>query len=259
MTTHRNFFHLLAAASLSLSMIAVLPAQADEPSGAAKSAAGAAADVRKADRAQIGADRKQVKEDRQAVKEAAKAGDREAAAGAVEKTKEDRKTLAEDRQKLREDRRDQREGGKQAVAEAWRNITAVGGKPLAITDNLNFGNPERPEIMGQFVGAIKGIGEACRALEFPIVSGNVSLYNETDGSGILPTPTIGAVGLLSSLEDLIAGLPPPGAMPGGAGQPQTFMVWGRAIPRFQENRPHAQSRAEVDHEVKPVISRGRPR
>ena len=80
------------------------------------------------------------------------------------------------------------EGGKQAVAEAWRNITAVGGRPLAITDNLNFGNPERPEIMGQFVGCLKGISEACRALDFPVVSGNVSLYNETNGRGILPTP-----------------------------------------------------------------------
>ncbi len=88
------------------------------------------------------------------------------------------------------------EGGKQAVAEAWRNITAVGGKPLAITDNLNFGNPERPEIMGQFVDCLKGIAEACRALDFPVVSGNVSLYNETNGRGILPTPSIGGVGLL---------------------------------------------------------------
>ncbi len=88
------------------------------------------------------------------------------------------------------------EGGKQAVAEAWRNITAVGGTPLAITDNLNFGNPERPEIMGQLVGCIRGIGEACRSLDFPVVSGNVSLYNETNGRGILPTPTIGGVGLL---------------------------------------------------------------
>ena len=89
------------------------------------------------------------------------------------------------------------EGGKQAVAEAWRNITAVGGRPLAITDNLNFGNPERPEIMGQFVGCLKGIAEACIALDFPIVSGNVSLYNETNGRGILPTPSIGGVGLLA--------------------------------------------------------------
>ncbi|RYE08295.1 MAG: phosphoribosylformylglycinamidine synthase subunit PurL [Hyphomicrobiales bacterium] len=88
------------------------------------------------------------------------------------------------------------EGGKQAVAEAWRNLTAVGAEPLAATDNLNFGNPERPEIMGQLVEAVRGIGEACRALEFPIVSGNVSLYNETNGKGILPTPTIGGVGLI---------------------------------------------------------------
>ncbi|MCU0830986.1 MAG: phosphoribosylformylglycinamidine synthase subunit PurL [Rhizobiaceae bacterium] len=88
------------------------------------------------------------------------------------------------------------EGGKQAVAECWRNLCAVGALPLAATDNLNFGNPERPEIMGQLVGAIKGIGEACRALDFPIVSGNVSLYNETNGQAILPTPAIGGVGLL---------------------------------------------------------------
>ncbi|MBJ3783979.1 phosphoribosylformylglycinamidine synthase subunit PurL [Devosia sediminis] len=88
------------------------------------------------------------------------------------------------------------EGGKQAVAEAWRNLTATGAEPLAATDNLNFGNPERPEIMGQFVKAVEGIGDACRALDFPIVSGNVSLYNETNGRGILPTPTIGGVGLL---------------------------------------------------------------
>ncbi len=88
------------------------------------------------------------------------------------------------------------EGGMQAVAEAWRNLTAVGARPLAITDNLNFGNPERPEIMGQFVGCLRGIGDACRALDFPVVSGNVSLYNETNGRGILPTPSIGGVGLL---------------------------------------------------------------
>jgi len=102
------------------------------------------------------------------------------------------------------------EGGRQAVAEAFRNLVAVGARPLATTDNLNFGNPEKPEIMGQFVGAIKGIGEACRALDMPIVSGNVSLYNETDGQAILPTPTIGAVGLLATLDDLIAGLPAEG-------------------------------------------------
>jgi len=92
------------------------------------------------------------------------------------------------------------EGGKQAVAESWRNLTCVGADPIAITDNLNFGNPERPEIMGQLVFALKGIGEACRALEYPIVSGNVSLYNETMGRGILPTPTIGGVGLLTDLS-----------------------------------------------------------
>ena len=97
------------------------------------------------------------------------------------------------------------EGGKQAVAEAYRNLVSKGAKPLASTDNLNFGNPEKPEIMGQFVGAIKGIGAACAALDMPIVSGNVSLYNETDGQGILPTPTIGAVGLLNSLDDAILG------------------------------------------------------
>jgi phosphoribosylformylglycinamidine synthase len=91
------------------------------------------------------------------------------------------------------------EGGKQAVAEAWRNLIAVGARPLAVTDNLNFGNPERPEIMGQFVYCVRGIAEACRALDFPVVSGNVSLYNETNGRAILPTPTIGGVGLLDDL------------------------------------------------------------
>jgi phosphoribosylformylglycinamidine synthase subunit PurL len=88
------------------------------------------------------------------------------------------------------------EGGKQAVAEAYRNLCAVGAEPLALTDNLNFGNPERPQIMGQLVGCIRGIGEASRALGFPIVSGNVSLYNETNGRAILPTPTIGGVGVI---------------------------------------------------------------
>ncbi|SMX36041.1 phosphoribosylformylglycinamidine synthase subunit PurL [Maliponia aquimaris] len=97
------------------------------------------------------------------------------------------------------------EGGKQAVAEAFRNLCAVGARPLATTDNLNFGNPEKPEIMGQFVGALEGIGQACLALDMPIVSGNVSLYNETDGVGILPTPTIGAVGLIAAGEEPILG------------------------------------------------------
>jgi len=91
-------------------------------------------------------------------------------------------------------------GGKQAVAEAYRNLTAVGARPLAVTDNLNFGNPEKPEIMGQFVGTIKGISEACRALDCPVVSGNVSLYNETEGQPILPTPAIGAIGVIDNLD-----------------------------------------------------------
>jgi len=99
------------------------------------------------------------------------------------------------------------EGGRQAVAEAFRNLSAVGAKPLAITNCLNFGNPQRPEIMGQFVGCLEGMAEACRALDFPIVSGNVSLYNETkneDGSSqaILPTPAIGGVGLLADYEKM---------------------------------------------------------
>ncbi len=94
---------------------------------------------------------------------------------------------------------DPRTGGAQAVAEAWRNLTAVGATPLAVTDNLNFGNPEKPPIMGQLVGCIQGMGEACTALDFPVVSGNVSLYNETSGEAILPTPVIGAVGLIADI------------------------------------------------------------
>jgi phosphoribosylformylglycinamidine synthase len=94
---------------------------------------------------------------------------------------------------------DPRAGGAQAVAEAWRNLCAVGARPLAVTDNLNFGNPEKPTIMGQLVGCIQGMGEACRALDFPVVSGNVSLYNETNGEAILPTPVIGAVGLVADI------------------------------------------------------------
>ncbi len=91
------------------------------------------------------------------------------------------------------------QGGRQAVAEAWRNLTAVGATPLALTDNLNFGNPEKPDYMGQFVGCLEGIGDAARALDFPIVSGNVSLYNETQGRGILPTPSIGGVGRIDDV------------------------------------------------------------
>jgi phosphoribosylformylglycinamidine synthase len=94
-------------------------------------------------------------------------------------------------------------GGMQAVVEAWRNITAVGALPLAITDNMNFGNPEKPAIMGQFANAIKGMAAACIALDFPVVSGNVSLYNETEGQAILPTPAIGAVGVLEDAAQAI--------------------------------------------------------
>ncbi len=143
------------------------------------------------------------------------------------------------------------EGGKQAVAEAWRNLTAVGALPLAATDNLNFGNPEKPEIMGQLVGAIKGIGEACLALDFPIVSGNVSLYNETDGTGILPTPTIGAVGLLATLDELIAGQPAAGDVAivigethGHLGQSALlYEAWGRE----DGDAPHVDLIAERKH------------
>ncbi len=115
------------------------------------------------------------------------------------------------------------EGGKQAVAECWRNLTATGAEPLAATDNLNFGNPERPEIMGQLVKAIEGIGEACKALDFPIVSGNVSLYNETNGRGILPTPTIGGVGLLTDWNRM--------ARIGFAGENQVILLVGAPAER----------------------------
>ncbi len=94
-------------------------------------------------------------------------------------------------------------GGKQAVAESWRNLCAVGATPLAITDNMNFGNPEKPRIMGQFVGAVQGIKEACLALDYPVVSGNCSLYNETSGSAILPAPVIGGVGLLDDVSKTV--------------------------------------------------------
>ena len=95
---------------------------------------------------------------------------------------------------------DPRRGGMQAVAEAWRNLCAVGARPLALTDCLNFGSPENPVVMGQFVGCIEGMREACRALDFPVVSGNVSFYNETDGQPIWPTPTIGGLGVIDDLD-----------------------------------------------------------
>jgi phosphoribosylformylglycinamidine synthase len=111
------------------------------------------------------------------------------------------------------------EGGKQAVAEAWRNLTAVGARPIAITDNLNFGNPQRPEIMGQIVRAIDGMAEACGALDFPVVSGNVSLYNETNGVAIPPTPTVGGVGLLKNY-DIVCGF-------GGMVEGETLVLIGQ--------------------------------
>jgi phosphoribosylformylglycinamidine synthase subunit PurL len=100
-------------------------------------------------------------------------------------------------------RADPARGGAQAVAESWRNLTAVGAEPLALTDNMNFGNPERPEIMGEFAGAIEGMREACLALDYPVVSGNVSFYNETNGRAILPTPVIGGVGLVANIRNVV--------------------------------------------------------
>jgi len=97
---------------------------------------------------------------------------------------------------------DPHEGAKQAVAECWRNLSAVGADPLAITDCMNFGNPERPEIMGEFASAVEGMAEACIALSFPVVSGNVSLYNETNGVAIPPTPAIGGIGLIPDIAQM---------------------------------------------------------
>ena len=97
---------------------------------------------------------------------------------------------------------DPKTGAAQAVIETWRNLTAVGALPIAITDCLNFGNPEKPEIMGQFVESIKGIKEACSELDFPVVSGNVSFYNETNGKSIQPTPQIGGVGIIDNLSKI---------------------------------------------------------
>ncbi|MDT8343739.1 MAG: phosphoribosylformylglycinamidine synthase subunit PurL [Thermohalobaculum sp.] len=140
------------------------------------------------------------------------------------------------------------EGGKQAVAEAFRNLSATGARPLAVTDNLNFGNPEKPAIMGQFVGCIKGIGAACEALDMPVVSGNVSLYNETNGEAILPTPTIGAVGLLASLDEIIPMAPGAGEAlvlighsEGSLGQ--SALIW-ELWRRQDGDAPHVDLRAE---------------
>ena len=140
---------------------------------------------------------------------------------------------------------DPEEGGKQAVAEAWRNLTAVGARPLALTDNMNFGNPERPEIMGQFAASIRGMAAACEALEFPVVSGNVSLYNETrDPSGtvraIQPTPAIGGLGVLDDAAKAVGIALAPwldivlvGATKGWLGQ----SLWLREIAGREEGAP----------------------
>ena len=131
-------------------------------------------------------------------------------------------------------------GGAQAVAEAWRNLTAVGARPLAITDNMNFGNPEKPEIMGQFAAAIRGMAAACEALAFPVVSGNVSLYNETEGRAILPTPAIGGLGVLDDASKAVGLALPPwldivliGATTGWLGQ----SLWLREIAGREDGAP----------------------
>ena len=98
-------------------------------------------------------------------------------------------------------------GGAQAVAEAWRNLSAIGARGLAITNNLNFGNPERPEILAQMAQSVLGMGDAARALDTPVVSGNVSLYNETDGSAILPCPVIGMIGTIEDIETAVGMAP----------------------------------------------------
>ncbi len=131
-------------------------------------------------------------------------------------------------------------GGAQAVAEAWRNLTAVGARPLAITDNMNFGNPEKPEIMGQFAASIRGMAAACEALDFPVVSGNVSLYNETEGRAILPTPAIGGLGVLDDVR-LAVGIALPawldivliGATAGWLGQ----SLWLRELAGREDGAP----------------------
>ena len=117
---------------------------------------------------------------------------------------------------------DPRAGGRQAVAEAWRNLVAVGAKPLALTNCLNFGNPENPVVMAQFARVIDGMAEAALALDFPVVSGNVSLYNDTDGVPIPPTPSIGGVGLI----DDIAAQPP--MTPAFKAAGEAILLLGRA-------------------------------
>jgi phosphoribosylformylglycinamidine synthase len=131
-------------------------------------------------------------------------------------------------------------GGAQAVAEAWRNLTAVGATPLAITDNMNFGNPEKPEIMGQFAAAVRGMAAACTALDFPVVSGNVSLYNETQGRGILPTPAIGGVGVLEDAAQAVGLALSPGLDLVLLGETRGWLgqsLWLREIAGREEGAP----------------------
>ncbi|MBX7495980.1 phosphoribosylformylglycinamidine synthase subunit PurL [Qipengyuania sp. 6B39] len=127
------------------------------------------------------------------------------------------------------------EGGKQAIAEAYRNLCAVGARPLAVTNCLNFANPQRPEIMAQFVHALEGMGDACRALDFPIVSGNVSLYNESKatggGSAILPTPAIGGVGIIDDHDRMMT-------MPFKAEGEAIYLIWPEAWATPDPERSH---------------------
>ena len=102
---------------------------------------------------------------------------------------------------------DPRTGGAQAVAEGWRNLSAIGARGLAITNNLNFGNPEKPDIMAQMAQSVLGMGDAARALDTPVVSGNVSLYNETDGRAILPCPVVGMVGTIDDIASAVGMAP----------------------------------------------------
>ncbi|EJF97670.1 phosphoribosylformylglycinamidine synthase 2 [Bartonella vinsonii subsp. arupensis Pm136co] len=155
------------------------------------------------------------------------------------------------------------EGGKQAVAECWRNISTTGAIPLAATDNLNFGNPEKPEIMGQLVFAIKGIGEACKILDFPIVSGNVSLYNETNGEAILPTPTIAGVGILDDWSKMatINGMQNGDTivLVGACGSHLGQSIYARNILKIETGAPpHVDLQLEKKHGefVRDVIHRG---
>jgi len=135
---------------------------------------------------------------------------------------------------------DPEEGGRQAVAEAWRNLTAVGATPLAVTDNMNFGNPEKPEIMGQFAAAVRGMASACTALDFPVVSGNVSLYNETNGRAILPTPAIGGVGVLPDAAGAVGLALQPGLDLVLVGETRGWLgqsLWLREIAGREEGAP----------------------